>query len=78
MTDVSLIEFIPANKKIEDGVLYDDDLLENSILNKFNGSDELLMLHQEQLKDGNGNAGMPLITNKFESSIDLHNLDHEK
>ena len=28
MTDVSLIEFILANKKIEDSALYDDKLLE--------------------------------------------------
>ena len=36
---------------------------------------ELLMLHEEQLKTPNaldGNAGMSLITNNFESSIDLH------
>ena len=42
--DVSLIEFIPANKKIEANVLYDDELLENSYLNKSNASDELLLL----------------------------------
>ena len=44
LADVSLIEFIPANKKIEANVLYDDELLENSYLNKFNASDELLLL----------------------------------
>ena len=36
MTHVSLTEFISTNKKIEAGALYDDELLENSILNKFN------------------------------------------
>ena len=75
MTHVSLTEFISTNKKIEAGALYDDELLENSILNKFNDSDELLMLHEEQLKTPSaldGNAGMSLITNNFESSIDLH------
>ena len=41
MADVFLIEFIPANKKIEASTLYDDELLENSFLNKFNASDEL-------------------------------------
>ena len=50
MADVSLIEFIPANKKIERSTLYDDELLESSFLNKFNASDELLILHEEQLK----------------------------
>ena len=50
MADVSLIEFIPADKKIEASALYDDELLENSFLNKFNASDELLILHEEQLK----------------------------
>ena len=29
MADVSLTEFIPANKKIEASALYDDELLEN-------------------------------------------------
>ena len=53
MTDVSLIEFILANKKIEDSALYDDKLLENNFLNKFNGSDELLIFHEEQLKTPN-------------------------
>ena len=59
MAGVSLIEFIPANKKIEASPLYDDELLENSFLNKFNASDELLILHEEQLKTPNaldGNA----------------------
>ena len=44
MADVSLIEFIPANKKIEASALYDNVLLENNYLNKFNASDELLIL----------------------------------
>ena len=35
MADVSLIELIPANSKIEANTLY-DKLLENSFLNKFN------------------------------------------
>ena len=35
MADVSLIEFIPANSKIEANTLH-DKLLENSFLNKFN------------------------------------------
>ena len=39
MADVSLTEFVPANKKIEASALYDDELLENSFLNKFNASD---------------------------------------
>ena len=76
MADDSLIEFIPANKKIEASPLYDDELLENSFLNKFNASDELLILHEEQLKTPNalnGNAGMSL-TNKLECSLDLHDL----
>lgn len=30
--DVSLIEFIPVNKKIEASALYDDELLGNSCL----------------------------------------------
>ena len=78
MADVSLIEFIPANKKIERSTLYDDELLESSFLNKFNASDELLILHEEQLKTPNvldGKAGMSLITNKLESSLDLHDLE---
>ena len=78
MADVSLIEFIPANRKIEASALYNDELLENSFLNKFNASDELVILHEEQLKTPNaldGNAGMSLITNKLESSLDLHDLE---
>ena len=78
MADVSLIEFIPAKKKIEASALYNDELLENSFLNKFNASDELAILHEEQLKTPNaldGNAGMSLITNKLESSLDLHDLE---
>ena len=66
MADVSLIEFIPAKKKIEASALYNDELLENSFLNKFNASDELVIVHEEQLKTPNaldGNAGMSLITN---------------
>ena len=35
MAGVSLIEFIPANKKIEASALYNDELLEISFLNKF-------------------------------------------
>ena len=68
MADVSLIKFIPANKKIEASPLYNDELLENSFLNKFNASDGLVILHEEQLKTPNaidGNAGMSLITNKL-------------
>ena len=42
MTDVSLIEFIPANKIEEASALHNDGLLENSFLNEFNASDELL------------------------------------
>ena len=78
MADVSLIEFIPANKEVEASVLHDDGLLENSFLNKFNASDELLILHEEQLRTPNildGKAGMSLITNKLESSLDLHDLE---
>ena len=44
MADVSLIEFITGNKKIEASALHDDKFLENSYLNKFNASDELLLL----------------------------------
>ena len=44
MADVSLIEFITGNKKIEASALYADKFLENSYLNKFNASDELLLL----------------------------------
>ena len=44
------IEIIPANKKIEASTLYDDELLEKSYLNKFIASNELLILHEEQLK----------------------------
>ena len=43
MADVSLTEFIPANKKVETSALHDDELLQNSFLNKFNASDELLI-----------------------------------
>ena len=78
MTDVSFIEFIPANKKVEASASHDDGLLENSFLNKFNASDELLILHEEQLRTPNildGKAGMSLITNKLESSLDLHDLE---
>ena len=78
MADVSLIEFIPANKKVEASALHDNGLLENSFLNKFNASDELLILHEEQLKTPNaldGKAGMSLITNKLESLLDLHDLE---
>ena len=50
MADVSLIESIPANKKIEANTLFDEKLLENSFLNKFNPSDELLIFREEQLK----------------------------
>ena len=81
MIDFSLIEFIPTNKKIEDSALYDDELLESNLLNKFNASDELLILHEEQLKTPNaldGNAGVSLITNKLESSLDLYDIKHEK
>ena len=73
MTGVSLIEFILANKKIGN-TIQDDDLLENSYLNKFNASDELSILHGKQLKTPNasdGNAGMLLNANKLESSLDL-------
>ena len=79
MADVSLVEFIPANKKIEASTLYNDELLENSFLNKLNASDEqLVILHEEQLKTPNvldGDAGMSLITNKLEFSLDLHDLE---
>ena len=78
MADVSRIEFIPANKKVEASTLHDNGFLENSFLNKFNASDELLILHEEQLKTPNaldGKAGMSLITNKLESSLDLHDLE---
>ena len=53
MAGISLIKFIPANKKIKAGALYDDELLGNSFWNKFNVSDELLILHDEQLKTPN-------------------------
>ena len=53
MADVSFTEFIPAIKKIEASALYDDELLQNSFLNKFNASDELLILLEEQLKTPN-------------------------
>ena len=79
MADVSLTEFIPANKKIEASALDDDELLENSFLKKFNASDELVILYEEQLKTPNGSdrkASMSLITSKLESSLDL--LDLEK
>ena len=78
MADVFLIQFIPANKKIEASALYNDELLENSFLDKFNASDELVIIHKEQLKTPNaldGNAGMKLITNKLECSLDLHDLE---
>ena len=78
MADVSLIEFIQANKNIEASALYDDELLENRFLNKFNASDELSILHKEQLKTPHaldGKAGMSPITNKLESSLDLHDLE---
>ena len=78
MAGVSLIEFIPTNKKIEASALYDDEVLGNCFFKKFNASDELLILHEEQLKTTNaldGNAGMSLITNKLESSLDLHDLE---
>ena len=81
MIDFSLIGFIPTNKKIEDSALYDDELLESNLLNKFNARDELLILHEEQLKTPNaldGNAGMSLISNKLESSLDLYDIEHEK
>ena len=67
-----------ANKKIEASALYDDELSENSFLNKFNTSDELVILHEEQLKTPDTleeNAGMSLITNKSEPSLDMHNLE---
>ena len=76
MADVSLIEFIPANKKVEVSALHDNGLLQNSFLNKFNASDELLILHEELLKTPkalDGKAGMSLITNK--SSLDSHDLE---
>ena len=76
MADVSLIEFIPANQKVEASALHDDGLLQNSFLNKFHASDELLILHEELLKTPNaldGKAGMSLITNK--SSLDSHDLE---
>ena len=53
MAEVSLIDFIPVNKKIETNLLYDYELLENSVLNKFIASDELLILPKEQLKTPN-------------------------
>ena len=78
MADVSFIESIPANKKVEASASHDDGLLENSFLNKFNTSDELLILQEEELRTPNildGKAGMSLITNKLESSLDLHDLE---
>ena len=78
MADVSLIEFIRTNKKMDGNALYNDELLENIFLNKFNASDELVILLQEQSKTPNaldGNAGMSLITNTLESSLDLHDLE---
>ena len=57
MTDVSLTEFVLANKKIGN-TIQDDDLLKNSYLNKFNASDELLILHGKQLKTPNASYGM--------------------
>ena len=45
MADAALIEFFPANKKIEPSALYADDTLENSYLDKFNASNKLLILH---------------------------------
>ena len=77
MADISLIEFIPANKKVEAGDLHNNGLLETSFLNNFNASDELLILHDEQLKTPNaldGKAGMSVIISKLESSLDLHDL----
>ena len=65
-------------QQIEASTLNDGGPLENSFLNKFNASDELLMLHEEQLKTPNildGKANMSLITNKLESSLDLHDLE---
>lgn len=50
ISDVSLIESIPVNKKIDARALYDNELLENSYLNNFNASIELLILQDEQLK----------------------------
>ena len=78
MADVSLIEFIPVNKKVEASALHDNGLLENSFLNKSNARDELLILHEEQLKTPHaldGKASMSLITNNLESSLDLHDLE---
>ena len=34
MADVSLIQFIPGNKKLAASALYNDELLENSFLDK--------------------------------------------
>ena len=68
MADVSLIEFIPVNKKIEASALYDDELLGNICLSKFNAGNELLILEEEQLKTPNAsdrNAGVSLITKKL-------------
>ena len=78
MTDVSLIEFLSANKKTEASALYDDELLEKCFLNKFDTSDELLIVHKEQLKTPNaldGESGMSLITKKFGSSLVLHDFE---
>ena len=78
MADFPVTEFIPVNKKEEARALHNDGLLENSFLNKFNAGDELLILHEEQLKTPNtldGKAGMSLINNKLESSLDLHDLE---
>ena len=71
------LEFIPANKKVEASASHDDGLLENSFLNKCNTSDELLIFQEEELRTPNildGKAGMSLITNNLESSLDLHDL----
>ena len=78
MTDVSLIEFFSANKKIEASTLYDDELLEKCFLNKFDTSDELLIVHKKQLKTPNaldGQSGMSLITKRFGSSLVLHDFE---
>ena len=74
MANASLIEFIPANMKIDASTLHDDELY----LNKFNGIDELLILHKEHTKTANasdGNTGMSIIANKLETSFDLHDLE---
>ena len=61
MADLSLIKFIPANKKIEASALYDNLILHEEQLKTPNVSD--------------GNTGMSLVTNKLECPFDMHDLE---